>query len=135
MGDLRGSEYEDQPRSTYTPNDTSKKYVEACKAAEGLIKLLAEKHYPKIPNFRPQSGDLVGMILQLDNMTAGLERPKPQEIDAAALRNIQVNARFEVSSGLITGTTHADVKRVEFEDDGSLTVVIDHWPNEPRMFP
>lgn len=39
-----------------------------------------------------------------------------------------VNAQFEVVYGGITGITEAPVKRVEVEDDGSLTVVIDHWP-------
>ena len=39
-----------------------------------------------------------------------------------------INAMFEVVSDNITGTTLAPVKRVEKQDDGSFTVVIDHWP-------
>lgn len=43
-----------------------------------------------------------------------------------------INAIFEVVSDGIIGTTLAKVKRVEQQDDGSLTVVIDHWPNPPQ---
>lgn len=41
----------------------------------------------------------------------------------------EVNAVFEyaMASG-VTATMSADVKRVEHQDDGSLTVVIDYWP-------
>lgn len=39
-----------------------------------------------------------------------------------------INAMFETSENGITGTRFVDVKRVEHEDDGSLTVVIDYWP-------
>lgn len=40
----------------------------------------------------------------------------------------KVTARFETKSGDITGSTDAPVKRVEVNDDGSITVVIDAWP-------
>lgn len=119
----------------HVPEETAKKYAEAERMAEGLVKILAEKHYPNLHDAKVQTGDLVGMLLQIDNMTAGLERPKPQRDFAPSLRNVHINARFEVTSGDITGMTDADVKRVEFEDDGSLTVVIDHWPIEPKVFP
>lgn len=42
-----------------------------------------------------------------------------------------VNAVFETSTHEVAGTTAASVKRVERQDDGSLTVVIDHWPSTP----
>lgn len=47
----------------------------------------------------------------------------------------KINAKFETISescgdipGLI-GQTEAKIKRIEREDDGSVTVVLDHWPN------
>lgn len=43
----------------------------------------------------------------------------------------QIHAKFKVESGTITGTAGAKVKDVEYEDDGSITVVIDHWPQSP----
>lgn len=48
----------------------------------------------------------------------------------------RVNAIFETQAGEVVGTTEARVKRVERQDDGSLTVVIDHWPQpaEPDGF-
>lgn len=39
----------------------------------------------------------------------------------------EINVKFEVVGNGITGTTYVDVKRVEMEDDGSYTVVVDHW--------
>jgi hypothetical protein len=39
-----------------------------------------------------------------------------------------INAVFETVDGGITGLKGATVKRVEKQDDGSVTVVIDHWP-------
>lgn len=46
--------------------------------------------------------------------------------------NPAINARFETSENGITGIRFVDVKRVEYEDDGSLTVVIDYWPEPAR---
>lgn len=48
---------------------------------------------------------------------------------------VKVNAIFETQAGEAIGTTEARVKRVEWQDDGSLTVVIDYWPQpaEPRL--
>lgn len=40
----------------------------------------------------------------------------------------EVNAIFETCDGGAIGTTSAKVKRVEWQDDGSIMVVIDHWP-------
>ena len=42
--------------------------------------------------------------------------------------DLTIHADFETCEAGITGTTSAQVKRVEHNDDGSLTVVIDHWP-------
>jgi hypothetical protein len=39
-----------------------------------------------------------------------------------------IYAAFECESNGIVGVTSAPVKRVEKNDDGSFTVIIDHWP-------
>ncbi len=39
-----------------------------------------------------------------------------------------ITARFHVEHNGVIGSTDAPVKRVEKNDDGSLTVVIDYWP-------
>lgn len=48
------------------------------------------------------------------------------------LDTLKVTAAFETVDDNVTGTTSADVKRVEQQDDGSITVIIDHWP-EPKL--
>lgn len=47
----------------------------------------------------------------------------------------KINATFEVVCDGITGSTNATVKRVEMNDDGSYTVVIDHWPEPEQVKP
>lgn len=44
-----------------------------------------------------------------------------------------INAEFECESNGIVGTTSATVKRIVYQDDGSITVVIDHWPFNQTM--
>lgn len=39
-----------------------------------------------------------------------------------------INVKFETDDGKVRGSTDAQVKRVEAEDDGSFTVVVNHWP-------
>lgn len=41
---------------------------------------------------------------------------------------VKVNVVFETQVGEVIGKTEAEVKRVEWQDDGSLIVVIDYWP-------
>lgn len=41
---------------------------------------------------------------------------------------IVIDAEFEYEDGIVIGTTSAPVKRVEQQDDGTFTVVIDYWP-------
>ena len=45
----------------------------------------------------------------------------------------KIEAIFETvdDSVPVTGQTQAPVKRIEHQDDGSFTVVIDHWPSAP----
>lgn len=44
-----------------------------------------------------------------------------------------VHATFESGGNGITGRASAPVKRVEYHDDGSLEVVIDHWPRRDNQ--
>ena len=44
--------------------------------------------------------------------------------------NPKINATFECTDGKITGTMSAPVKRIELQDDGSFTVVIDYCPKD-----
>jgi hypothetical protein len=34
----------------------------------------------------------------------------------------------ETSGGMVTGSTDLPVKRVEHQDDGTITIVLDYWP-------
>lgn len=43
-----------------------------------------------------------------------------------------ISAIFETEDQHMIGTRSATVKRVEHNDDGSITVVIDHWPALPQ---
>lgn len=47
---------------------------EASRYAEQLAVAIAAKHYPDVPEFQPLSGDLIGLLTQIDNMTAGMSR-------------------------------------------------------------
>jgi len=42
--------------------------------AEQLAMSLARKHYPEVPQFKPLSGDMFGLLSQIDNMTTGMVR-------------------------------------------------------------
>ncbi len=42
--------------------------------AERLAVALRAKHYPDVPQWQPLSGDLLGLLTQIDNMTAGMKR-------------------------------------------------------------
>lgn len=42
--------------------------------------------------------------------------------------DMQIRVLFECAENGVTGTTSAPVKRVELEDDGTLTAVLDYWP-------
>lgn len=42
--------------------------------------------------------------------------------------DMQIRVLFECVENGVTGTTSAPVKRVEWEDDGTLTAVLDYWP-------
>ena len=52
----------------------SARLAEAERYAEGLAVALAARHYPEVNVWRPLSGDLIGLLTQIDNMTSGLSR-------------------------------------------------------------
>ena len=45
----------------------------------------------------------------------------------------RINVKCETVDNGITGTAFLKVIRVEQEDDGSLTAVIDHWPQQEAL--
>ena len=45
----------------------------------------------------------------------------------------KINAEYELAGNGITGITLAPIKRVEQQDDGSVTVVIDGWPTQQEL--
>lgn len=68
-----------------------------------------------------------GGVLQIDAAAYALSA-----IDALRAQigqgDMQIRVLFECVENGVTGTTSAPVKRVEGEDDGTLTVVLDYWP-------
>lgn len=48
-----------------------RKRDEATRYAENLAVALS-RHFPHVPQWKPLSGDLIGLLTQIDNMTAGL---------------------------------------------------------------
>ena len=49
----------------------SRHLAAATRQAENLAIALHDKHYPEVENWEPEF-DLVGLLLQIDNMTAGM---------------------------------------------------------------
>ena len=41
----------------------------------------------------------------------------------------EITAVFETKDGRIMGSTAAPIKRIDLQDDGTITVVINHWPH------
>jgi hypothetical protein len=54
--------------------------------------------------------------------------PRPAEWVPDPQKAPVLHAKFETTDGVVTGTTAAPMKRIEANEDGSFTVVIDHWP-------
>lgn len=67
----------------------------------------------------------------IDDLKQAMKNFKKPDITEPSTDEPKFNALFEVESKGIVGTTEAKIKRVNHEDDGSYTVVIDHWPTEP----
>jgi len=64
------------------------------------------------------------------NVDAANERIRDLERENATLRATPpiITAMFETRSGSLIGSTLAKILRVDCQDDGSYTVVINHWP-------
>jgi hypothetical protein len=62
----------------------SARLAEAERYAEGLAVALAARHYPEVNVWRPLSGDLIGLLTQIDNMTSGLSRTARADLDSPA---------------------------------------------------
>jgi hypothetical protein len=43
----------------------------------------------------------------------------------------QYSVMFETSGDMVTGSMDLPVKRVEQQDDGTITIVLDYWPETP----
>lgn len=54
--------------------ERDKEIADATAYAENLASALHSQHYAENTSWRPLSGDLVGLLTQIDNMTAGLAR-------------------------------------------------------------
>lgn len=53
----------------------------------------------------------------------------------SAEATLTIGAVFETVADGLTGITAAKVKRIERQDDGTFTVVIDYWPTAPDSEP
>lgn len=75
------------------------------KYAEQLAISTREKHYPEVPQFEPMSGDIMGLLSQIDNMLTGLVR------SPAASPNPLPAAREEVgvTEATVEAALHAHV--------------------------
>lgn len=61
-----------------------------------------------------------------------MKRPASAPAHTSATASVpKINAEFETVSNGWVGSTEAKIKRVEVQDDGVLTIVIDHWPAAP----
>lgn len=59
--------------ASHKPDDTQHE-DDVTAYAEQLASALAKKHFPNTPDWKPMTGDLMGLLTQIDNMTAGLSR-------------------------------------------------------------
>ena len=67
------ADYASRIRSALVATPPAERAVEAAGYAERLAIALWEKHYRNAaPNWKPLTGDLIGILTQIDNMTSGL---------------------------------------------------------------
>lgn len=52
---------------------------EATRHAESIAIAIHGKHFPEIDQWKPHSGDLIGLLTQIDNMTASMKRARKSE--------------------------------------------------------
>ena len=94
--------------------------AEAERYAEGLAVALAARHYPEVNVWRPLSGDLIGLLTQIDNMTTGLSRTARAERLEAALREAQEAAATQ-NGGVLSACKKTAALRAEMERIADLT--------------
>lgn len=117
-----------------------KKHAKARCALGELKSLLAEKWYDKIKgtgvSMDVSTGEhdignrvfgrvyevVLGNGIAQDNTILAIEDSR-NHVEVP-----KINAKFECASLGVVGTKEAPIKRVERQDDGSVTVVIDYWP-------
>jgi hypothetical protein len=84
---------------------------EASRYIEGLLTSLAAKHWPAV-GFQPLSGDLWGMISQIDNMTSGMTRAEKAEAQNDKLKEaLHWFLNGAIPLGLITRDEYELVKK------------------------
>jgi len=88
-----------------------------CKRRDSPVGILKQVAMGE-PVFYPLGDNVYELPLGEHQLYAAPQSAKP----------VKINAIFEAENGEVIGTTDAKVKRVEWQDDGSLTVVIDYWP-------
>lgn len=69
-----------------SPMQLDKDGVEAARYAERLAATLHAKHFPEATQWKPLSGDLIGLLTQIDNMTSALSRTKAEAGEPVAWR-------------------------------------------------
>lgn len=85
-----------------------------------LATALHEKHYADVTHWKPLAGDLSGLILQIDNMTAGLVRAPTLKAENETLRE-QWDALLEFFESAVG-------EEMQGEASGALGVALLHVP-------
>lgn len=103
----------------------------ATRYAERLAAILAAKHYPKVPQWQPLFGDLVGLLMQIDNMTSGMVRDDWRPTGRVVIEH-------DGFSGDVIGryTTREGKRGVVVQQDGTRVVHVygEKWlsPSPPK---
>ncbi|TCL70599.1 hypothetical protein [Rhizobium sp. BK251] len=129
-------------RISPTPTDTATagRLEEAMRYAENLAVAIHETHYSEVTQWRPLSGDLVGLLTQIDNMIAGLyprtlTHPHPSNGDEVErLREAIRTTRAIVCDGALVGFNPLEGDWAErlYTNNGSLTAALKGPSHELR---
>lgn len=84
-----------------------------------IIKGVAGEFYPCKPDIFAATYEPAGADTASDRLAAAPVAPQVEP---------KVAASFYTEDAELIGTTGAPIKKVEIEDDGSIHVFIDHWP-------
>lgn len=119
-------EAEDGRDACYTPSEGEKFLIK-----DAIMGLLAETP-PKQPQAEAatQPEGRCRWCLTYNGHQDGCPEAHRQ---AKAVPN--VSASFFTETADMLGTTEAKIKRVEWEDDGTLHIYIDHWPQQAKAVP